>query len=224
MAKLGYTFYPKDWGNSDCVFELNLSERGLYRELIDLAMLNDNKTEYKPNIWARKFGSSIDEINEIIDRLIGLNIVIIKENILFIPSCEKRLVFVRTGRKGGQKSIQSNKGNSKGNSKGISKGMGKGMGKGIGKGMSNQREREREIENKKETTPTAEAIDFNLLLKAINETFNRGFTKIPEVAKKKYRTLLKNGYSKQCIINAILNVKESTFHKENAYQYCTPEF
>mgnify|MGYP000521508741 CR=1 FL=1 len=35
MAKLGYTWYPKDWGNSDSVFELSLSERGLYREFID---------------------------------------------------------------------------------------------------------------------------------------------------------------------------------------------
>ena len=45
MAKLGYTWYPKDWGNSDSVFELSLCERGLYREFIDFAMLNDNKTE-----------------------------------------------------------------------------------------------------------------------------------------------------------------------------------
>jgi hypothetical protein len=29
MAKLGYTFYPKDWGNSEAVFELNLTLRGL---------------------------------------------------------------------------------------------------------------------------------------------------------------------------------------------------
>jgi hypothetical protein len=47
MSKLGYTWYPKDWGNSDSVFELSLCERGLYREFIDFAMLNDNKTELK---------------------------------------------------------------------------------------------------------------------------------------------------------------------------------
>ena len=53
MAKLGYTWYPKDWGNSDSVFELSLCERGLYREFIDFAMLNDNKTEIKKTNYDR---------------------------------------------------------------------------------------------------------------------------------------------------------------------------
>jgi len=132
MPKLGYTFYPKDWGNSDCVFELTLSERGLYRELIDLAMLNDNKTEYKPDIWARKYASTLEEINQIIAKLSKLGLIEIENKILFIPSCEKRLIFVRTGREGGKKSKPINKGNSKGTSKGLVK------------GNSNQRERERE--------------------------------------------------------------------------------
>jgi len=65
MAKLGYTWYPKDWGNSESVFELNLSERGLYRELIDLAMLNDNKTDIKLEVWSRKFAISVDELKAI---------------------------------------------------------------------------------------------------------------------------------------------------------------
>jgi hypothetical protein len=133
--KLGYTWYPKDWGNSESVFELSLSERGLYRELIDLAMFNDNKTEVKLDVWIRKFGCSLDELNKILEHLLKLELINIKSNMLFIPSCESRLVFVRTGSTGGK-------------SKGKVKGIVKGVDEGNSKGMVNQRERERERENK----------------------------------------------------------------------------
>ena len=75
MAKLGYTWYPKDWGNSESVFELNLSERGLYRELIDLAMLNDNKTEVKLDVWCRKFCIDLDALKSILGKLSILNLI-----------------------------------------------------------------------------------------------------------------------------------------------------
>lgn len=104
MAKLGYTWYPKDWGNSDSVFELTLIERGLYRELIDMAMLNDNKTVLSLKLWARKFGSSEDEIEGILITLENLKLIEIKGDILFIPSCESRLNLVRGGSNGGKKS------------------------------------------------------------------------------------------------------------------------
>jgi len=102
-SKLGYTWYPKDWGNSESVFELSLSERGMYRELIDLAMLNDNKTEIKKTVWCRKFGVQIVELDCILTNLESLNLIEIKEDILFVPSCEKRLNLVRGGSKGGKK-------------------------------------------------------------------------------------------------------------------------
>ena len=104
MAKLGYTWYPKDWGNSEKVFELTLLERGLYRELIDMAMLNDNKTEVNVKTWARKFGSSIDEIEVILITLNELDLIQLDKEFLFIPSCEPRLNLVRGGRNGGKKS------------------------------------------------------------------------------------------------------------------------
>jgi hypothetical protein len=99
MAKLGYTWYPKDWGNSESVFELNLSERGLYRELIDLAMMNDNKTEIKLDVWCRKFAIDLDGLKSIIDKLLKLNLIQINGENLFIPSCENRLNLVRGGKK-----------------------------------------------------------------------------------------------------------------------------
>ena len=104
MSKLGYTWYPKDWGNSESVFELNLTERGLYREFIDLAMLNDNTTEIKKDVWIRKFCVSKEDLEFILCKLITLNLVEIIDNILFIPSCESRLKLVRGGSNGGKKS------------------------------------------------------------------------------------------------------------------------
>lgn len=102
MAKLGYTWYPKDWGSSENVFELTLSERGLYRELIDLAMLNDNKTEIKIDVWSRKFAIDGDGLKSILGRLMILNLIEINGDNLFIPSCENRLKLVRGGSKGGR--------------------------------------------------------------------------------------------------------------------------
>jgi len=109
MSKLGYTWYPKDWGNSESVFEMTLSERGLYRELIDLAMLNDNKTEIKLDVWSRKFAISIDELNLILNRLSTLLVIEMNDNKLFIPSCENRLNLVRGGSNGGKKSKPTSK-------------------------------------------------------------------------------------------------------------------
>jgi hypothetical protein len=98
MAKLGYTWYPKDWGNSESVFEMTLSERGLYRELIDLAMLNNNETEIKHDVWSRKYAISVDELKLILDKLVSLNVIKINGAHLFIPSCEPRLNLSRGGK------------------------------------------------------------------------------------------------------------------------------
>jgi len=139
MAKLGYTWYPKDWGNSESVFELSLSERGLYREFIDLAMMNDNKTEIKKNVWCRKFCVSIQDLEVILSKLLLLKLIEYKGNILFIKSCESRLNMVRGGSNGGKKS--------KPNSKGIVKPIESLLLKNE-KPNSNQREIEKEIETK----------------------------------------------------------------------------
>lgn len=135
MAKLGYTWYPKDWGNSESVFELNLTERGLYRELIDLSMLNDNKTEIKLDVWVRKFAIDLDSLKSILEKLLKLNLIEYKKDILFIPSCESRLKLVRGGSKGGK------------NSKPIVKPIAKpfeSLIENIDKPIANQREKEKE--------------------------------------------------------------------------------
>jgi len=102
MAKLGYTWYPKDWNNSDSVFELDLCEKGAYRGLIDLAMMNDNKAEIKKSIWSRKWNVSDDELNRILDKLCELKLIEFRGDLFFIPSCESRLNLVRGGSNGGK--------------------------------------------------------------------------------------------------------------------------
>jgi len=107
MAKLGYTWYPKDWGNSEAVFELNLSERGLYRELIDMAMMNDNTTIANFKVWSRKFAESEESLKKIIISLDSLELINYNEGTIFINSCEARLNLVRGGKKGGKKSAKN---------------------------------------------------------------------------------------------------------------------
>ena len=102
MAKQGYTWWPKDWNNSESVFELNLLERGLFRELIDLAMQNDNKTKVNLPVWSRKWGASETDLISIMDRLSSLGLIEITSEMLFIPSCENRLNLARGGAKGGK--------------------------------------------------------------------------------------------------------------------------
>lgn len=180
MAKLGYTWYPKDWGNSEAVFELDLEQRGLYRELIDMAMLNDNKTIIKLPIWCRKWNINEDKLSLILDVLEKSGLIQInfdESNELFIPSCENRLKMVRGGSSGGKKSKPTSKGNGKCNSKGSSKPT--------GKGNSNQREKKvniKEIEREKElifNTWLSYRVDFGKEIKiqstidALIKVFNR---------------------------------------------------
>ncbi len=67
-----------------------------------MAMLNDNKTIYNLKLWARKFGSTEDEIEGILITLEDLKLIQTRQDILFIPSCESRLNLARGGSKGGK--------------------------------------------------------------------------------------------------------------------------
>lgn len=69
-----------------------------------------------------------------------------------------------------------------------------------------------------------ESFDFDGLLVFINSTFGKNFRLINDKVKKKYKALIKQGYDKKQIIQAMVNAKENSYHKETGYQYCTPEF
>lgn len=159
MSKLGYTWYPKDWSTNESVFQLSLQERGLFRELIDLAMLNDNKVICNYSVWCRKFDIKHIDLTVLLDRLTNLNLIerktINNEVCLFIPSCEKRLNLVRGGAKGGKKSKPNPKPIDKPNPKPI----------------SNQIEKEKEKEIKKENNIIIRKSNFRQSIKDYNNQF-----------------------------------------------------
>lgn len=129
MAKLGYTWYVKDWNTSEAVFELNLEQRGFYRELIDLAMLNDNKVEIKLALWARKFASDSNTLQNILNALERLKLIETDtcNGVLSVPSCESRLNIIRGARKGGLKSKPTTNPTPKANAKPTPKATPKGI-------------------------------------------------------------------------------------------------
>ena len=84
---------------------------------------------------------------------------------------------------------------------------------------TNPKEEEEEEEEEEEYT-----IDFESLLNIINKYGNRSFKVMKDALKKKYKKLLKDGYTKQQVINAIINAHKEDRHKETNFKYLTPEF
>jgi len=83
----------------------------------------------------------------------------------------------------------------------------------------------REEEIIKLPTPTKVGdIDFSILLETINKIFERKFAVVSDAVKKKYKTLLKQGYTKTHIHTAMLNCKKDAFHRDNDYKHCTIEY
>lgn len=67
-------------------------------------------------------------------------------------------------------------------------------------------------------------IDFKKLLKYINKKTGRGFRVINENVRKSYRARIRDGYKKIDITKAIDNAVNVKTHRENGFQYLTPEF
>lgn len=89
------------------------------------------------------------------------------------------------------------------------------------------REEEKRGEEKKEddnnTLSSSSNIDFVGLLDFINKTFGKKYRAINDDTKKKYNKLLKT-IPKEDIIRAIVNCKNSDFHKESKFRFCTPSY
>ena len=67
-------------------------------------------------------------------------------------------------------------------------------------------------------------IDFDKLLSFLNSKTGRNFKVINKTVKGKYLARLKDGYSKQDILDAISNSIKSDYHKGENFKYLTPEF
>jgi len=88
----------------------------------------------------------------------------------------------------------------------------------------NTEEKRREEKREDKENNTIESIDFDYLLKYINESFGRSFKVVNTKVKSKYKSLFKQGYNKTQIKEAIDNVKNNQYHKDSNYMYCTLEF
>jgi uncharacterized phage protein (TIGR02220 family) len=78
---------------------------------------------------------------------------------------------------------------------------------------------------KQENNRTIEQpINFEALLQYLNSTFGRQFKIVNDKVRKKYKALLKNGYTTNDIFATINNCLNNKFHKDTNYQYCTPEY
>ena len=69
-----------------------------------------------------------------------------------------------------------------------------------------------------------EQINFPALLDFFNQTFKKKCKTIDKKTKDKYTALIKSGYTKEDIGNAMLNASKSQFHIENGYAHMTLEF
>jgi uncharacterized phage protein (TIGR02220 family) len=67
-------------------------------------------------------------------------------------------------------------------------------------------------------------IDFESLLLLLQATFKRKFRVMNDKVKRSYKARIKEGYTIDDINNAITNAAATKYHKDNNYQYCTPEF
>lgn len=69
-----------------------------------------------------------------------------------------------------------------------------------------------------------QSIDFDLLLKYFNQVTGKKIRSVMPKAKKQFLNLLKEGYSKADIKNAILNCYKDKYHVETNHKYLTLEF
>lgn len=98
MDKLGYVFFPKDFISDPDVMMMTSSERGIYRDLIDLAYMSDNQIKYSLTQLAKYCNATESEVENI------LNLKGKKDgNFYSITSCDKRISKRNVNRANGAK-------------------------------------------------------------------------------------------------------------------------
>lgn len=98
MSKLGYTWYPKDFASDPDVMLMTASERGIYRDLIDLAYQTNNCIRYSIEALSRYTNGDIKDIKAVLKQK-GVN----NGDFWTIPSCNKRLKIAERNQKNGSK-------------------------------------------------------------------------------------------------------------------------
>ena len=80
---------------------------------------------------------------------------------------------------------------------------------------------EKTKENKTNLPSENVKIDYDNLRLFFNKMFDKSCKIVPTRAKQSYQARLREGYTKECIINSMKNVKHDTWHKENNFKYAT---
>jgi uncharacterized protein YdaU (DUF1376 family) len=212
MERLGYTFYPKDFISDPDVMMMSASQRGIYRDLIDLAYMNDNKIKYNLIQLSKYCNAKEEEISEVLS-LKGEKI----NGFWTIPSCNKRIAKAQVNRANGSKGGRPKKPKQNPNKTQTTT-----------QTEPNSKGKEKEkgnIKENKETplTPKGESFYFDVYIKKINELFGRNFKKVDDKTKRKMKATLKT-YNKQNVWIAMQNCKNDKHHIDSNYKYCTPEF
>jgi hypothetical protein len=98
MIRLGYTWYSQDYISDPDVMMMTPAQRGIYRDLIDLAYKEENKIVYSLSQLSKYTNGSEEEVLEV------LNMKGKKEGDYWtIPSCENRIKKAEQNRINGQK-------------------------------------------------------------------------------------------------------------------------
>ena len=220
MDKLGYTFYPKDFISDPDVMMMTPSERGIYRDLIDLAYMSNNCIKYSLIQLSKYCNAEISDVENIL-KLKGLKV----GEYWTIPSCNKRILKANVNRdngaKGGRPSKpKDNPNNNPTNNPNKTQ-------------TERQREREREEEEEEEISMSGKP-DYEHIYKGwvnfINKSFGRKYT--TEAWKKKtfskVKQLLKDYKTKENLAEALItvcnNIAKDEYHIETNFKYATPEY
>lgn len=71
---------------------------------------------------------------------------------------------------------------------------------------------------------SASTLDFDKFLAFFNQTFNKRVTVFDTSIKNKYKARLKSGYTKENIIDAMINVSKDSFHIDTNYKHIGLDF
>jgi hypothetical protein len=101
MGKLGYTWYPKDFISDPVVMMMTAAERGVFRDLMDLAYMHDNIIRYSIKQLSVYCNCMEEEISHVL-KAKGNRM----DDYWTIPSCQKRIDLIKkntvNGMKGGR--------------------------------------------------------------------------------------------------------------------------
>lgn len=120
MAKLGYTFYPKDWRSSMNVSQLTLQEKGFYRELIDECFIqSSSKIKINCKTFTRINQLNVRSFTRLLEKLHESLLIVcpnfdktLSEVEILIPSVSNRLGVIESASNGGKTKALNVKNNS----------------------------------------------------------------------------------------------------------------